>query len=192
MSEDRRALWDQRHAAADGVGAVAEVLQRHAALLPPAGRALDLACGRGADALWLAERGLTVSAWDYSAVAIDRLMAAAQTAGLVIDAEQRDVVARPPAADSFDLILVSHFLERSLCPAISAALRPGGLLCYQTFGPEVSGAGGPGNPAFRLQVNELLRLFPGLVLRVYTEPGALGRAGDLPIGEVCMIAQRPA
>jgi len=190
VAGDRRARWDARHAEAEGEGSVAAVLLQGEALLPRHGQALDLACGRGAGALWLAARGLQVSAWDYSAVAIERLQATAAARGLAIDARPRDVLAEPPPADSFDLILVSHFLERSLCPAIAAALRPGGLLCYQTFGPAVPGAAGPSNPAFRLTANELLRLFPGLTVRHYHEQADLGAADDPLRGLALLVAQR--
>jgi len=73
MSEDRRAKWDQRHASADGIGNTAAVLTRNQHLLPASGKMLDLACGRGVNALWLAARGLEVHAWDFSETAIDRL-----------------------------------------------------------------------------------------------------------------------
>jgi len=190
MSEDRRAIWDERHAAAVGLGEVPVVLQLNQDMLPRAGRALDLACGRGAAALWLAERGLEVSAWDYSAVAIARLQAAAGERDLVIDASVHDLRAEAPPSASFDLILVSHFLERELCRAIAAALRPGGLLCYQTFGPMVEGASGPSNPAFRLATNELLTLFPTLTVRSYREPGALAALDDPLRGLALLVAQQ--
>lgn len=192
MGEDRRALWDQRHAEAEDIGAVPAVLRLHGDWLPRGGRALDLACGRGAAALWLAERGLDVTAWDYSAVAVDRLATEAARRGLNLAAQVRDVTAAPPPAAGFDLIVVSHFLERDLCPAIAAALRPGGLLCYQTFGPLVAGAAGPSNPAFRLQANELLRLFPTLLVRSYREPGELAPANDELRGLAMLVAQREA
>lgn len=192
MAGDRRARWDARHTAADGPGEVAAVLRLHRDWLPPTGRALDLACGRGANALWLAEHGLAVSAWDFSGTAIRRLQQAAAARGLDIDARERDVLAAPPAADGFDLILVSHFLERALCPAIAGALRPGGLLYYQTFGPWLAGATGPSNPAFRLQANELLTLFSGLTVCSYREAGDLADAGDPLRGQVLLVARRAA
>lgn len=101
------------------------------------------------------------------------------------------MVAAPPTPDSFDVIVVSRFLERALCPAIAAALRPGGLLFYQTFVRDDVGAHGPANPAYRLERNELLRLFPQLTLRLYREEG---RVGDVTRGvrdEAWLIAQRP-
>ena len=110
---------------------------------------------------------------------------------LRVEAQVRDVCARPPAPESFDCILVAHFLDRGLAPAIAEALRPGGLLFYQTFGLEGVGGRGPSNPVYRLGTNELLRLFPGLTLRFYREEG---RLGDLTRGTrdlVQLVAQRP-
>jgi SAM-dependent methyltransferase len=191
MNGDRRARWEERHAAAQGLGEVAAVLREHGDWLPRAGRALDLACGRGANALWLAERGLDVSAWDFSSNAIQRLREDAAARGLHIDARVRDVVAEPPPADGFDLILVSHFLERALCRSIAAALRPGGLLCYQTFGPWVPGAAGPSSPDFRLDSNELLALFKALTICSYREAGELADADDPLRGQALLVARRP-
>ncbi|MCB1759864.1 MAG: methyltransferase domain-containing protein [Gammaproteobacteria bacterium] len=169
-----REKWDQRHAAAEGHGEVASVLLHNSHLLPAHGAALDLACGRGASAVWLAARGLQVSAWDLSPVGIDRLEALAREQGVELHAEVRDVIAAPPEPSSFDLILVSYFLERSLAPALIAALRPGGLLCYQTFSVDAVSDCGPSNPDFRLAENELLRLFAPLRVRAYREEGRLG------------------
>ena len=120
MAEDaataaQRECWDRRHAEAREIGAPAEVLLRNVHLLPARGKALDLACGRGASALWLAAHtALTVEAWDFSPVAVARLTGAAAVRGLRIGAAVRDVVARPPAPDTCDVLLVTHFLERDL------------------------------------------------------------------------------
>jgi SAM-dependent methyltransferase len=169
-----REHWDQRHARGDAPSGPSLVLRDHEHLLPASGRALDLACGLGANALWLAQRGLQVSAWDISPVAIERLSAAAGAAGLTVDAQVRDVIASPPPPECFDLIVVTQFLERRLAPAIAAALNPGGLLCYQTFVADGVSDSGPRNPAYRLGPNELLRLFPDLRVCVYRDEGRLG------------------
>lgn len=190
MREDRRALWDGRHADAGDLGTVPAVLTRYQSLLPTQGQALDLACGRGAAALWLAARGFSVTAWDYSTVAIEKLRAEALARHQVIDAQIRNVLEAPPAAASVDLLLVSHFLDRSLCPAIGAALKPGGLLCYQTFGPWVTGATGPANPDYRLASNELLHLFPSLVVRAYLEPGEHSDPDDPLRGLALLVAEK--
>lgn len=166
--------WDQRHKAAEGVGDVAAVLVDNIHLLPATGEALDLACGRGASAIRLAQAGLRVTAWDLSSVAIDRLNSAARKQGVSINTAIRDVIERPPEPESFDLILVSYFLERALAPAIMQALRPGGVLFYQTFSTVAVSDCGPSNPAFRLRENELLELFQPLKVRFYREEGRLG------------------
>jgi len=168
-------VWDGRYR--DGAARVpqaAAVLRDNAHLLPLQGRALELACGLGGNALLLAAAGLSVQAWDFSAVALEALSAAAASASLSIKTEVRDVVQRPPQPDSFDVIVVSHYLQRELAPGLVAALRPGGLLFYQTFTRAKVGDGGPRNPAYRLAPNELLQLFAGLELLVYREEGTVG------------------
>lgn len=187
--------WDRRYRniGSDGAGVApgaARVLRDFAHLLPPQGDALDLACGLGGNALFMAARGLRVSAWDSSAVAIDGLRCAAVSAGLAVDAAERDVLAEPPAANSFDVIVVSRYLERSLAPVLLQALRPGGLLYYQTFIVDRVGEHGPRNPDYRLQPNELLQLFAGLRVLAYREEG---RVGDLEQGfrdEAMLVAGR--
>ncbi len=186
-----RARWDLRHAEAEGPGTVAQVLLRNRHLLPERGKALDLACGRGASALWLAEQGLEVHAWDFSPVAIERLRTEAAARGLEIRAEVRDVVAEPPPPGGFDLILVSHFLERDLAPALVAALRPGGRLFYQTFVREVNLGRGPGRDEWRLAPNELLQLFSGLRLHHYREDAPFGGGADALADLALMVASKP-
>jgi len=186
-----RDKWNARHGRAEGVGTPAEVLRDNAHLLPASGDALDLACGLGANALLLAEAGLCTDAWDVSDVAIARLEVEAQARGLVVRTAVRDVVAAPPAADTFDVIVVAHFLERAVVPAIVAALRPGGLLFYQTWTRTAVSGRGPSNPAYRLADNELRRLFESLQLVVYREEGALGDTGRGFRDQAMLVARKP-
>jgi len=170
------AVWNTRYAdAGRATGEAAWVLRGHAHLLPQHGQALDLACGLGANALYLAERGLDVSAWDSSSVAIEQLQSCAAAQNLHLLAKVRDVVAAPPAPRSFDVIVVSHFLARELFPALIAALRPGGLLFYQTFTREkIATFKTPSNPDFLLAPNELLHLCAPLRILAYREDGLTG------------------
>ena len=187
-----RDKWNLRHAGADGPGEVAQVLLRNRHLLPEQGSALDLACGRGANALWLAEQGLEVHAWDFSPVAIERLQAEASARGLDVHGEVRDVVAQPPGTETFDLIMVSHFLERSLAQPLMAALKPGGRLFYQTFVKEVNLGRGPGKNDWRLDPNELLQLFAHLRVHYYREDAPLGGETD-PVADLALlVASRSA
>jgi 2-polyprenyl-3-methyl-5-hydroxy-6-metoxy-1,4-benzoquinol methylase len=193
MSDSDRIKWDARHAVApDHDDGPAEVLDAYSHLLPRAGRALDIACGRGANALFLAQRGLETVAWDISAVAIEALKVRARRLNLAIEAEQRDVVEKPPPASSFDVIVVSRFLDRSLIPALIAALQPAGLVFYQTFLRDAATTEGPRNPEYRLGSNELLTLFAPLRVLAYHEGG---RGGDLSQGrgnEAMLVAQNRA
>lgn len=186
-SEER---WDKRYRDAElanSTGAC-EVLRKHVHLLPAEGRALDIACGLGHNALLLAERGLNAKACDVSATALAKVEQAAQYHGLTITSEQRDLEAEGLGSEQFDVICVSRYLHRPLCPAIISALKPTGLLFYQTFCAEK--LAGPSNPDFVLQNNELLSLFAPLRLRYYSEYGQLG---DVRLGnrnEALYIGQK--
>ncbi len=175
MSISQLEKWNRRHREAEHEGQPAQVLLRNLRLLPEEGRALDLACGRGASALLLAEHGLETHAWDFSPVALERLEAAAVSRGLSLHTQVRDVVASPPEPESFDVILVSFFLERKLVPHLVSALRPGGIIYYQTFTREVYLGRGPSTPEWRLEKNELLHLFRELDVHYYREDGSAAR-----------------
>lgn len=183
--------WDIRYRQSPLVGEPAQVLRRYAYLLPHQGRALDLACGLGANALFLAARGLETLAWDFSPVAIEQLDKLAQERHLVVQTQVRDVLQAPPLAEQFDVITVSRFLDRGLAPALRAALRPGGLLFYETFVQDKVSAVGPENPAFLLAENELLSLFSGLKVRLYQEEGSLGDTTQGVRNIAMLVAQKP-
>ena len=190
-TSDLRAKWDQRYGEPAPYPPPAAVLNENQHLLPRRGRALDLACGLGASALLLAEHGLDVVARDLSPVAIERLTREAAARGLRIETQVRDVCSLPPEPGAFDVVLVSHFLERDLAPALMDALRPGGLIFYQTFSREAVNDCGPSNPAFRLARNELLDLFQPLLVRFYREEGRVGdpSRGTRDIAQ--LVAQKP-
>ena len=184
------AKWDGRYRDAGGVARPMWCLEENAHLLPSGGTALDLACGLGGNALFLAGQGLETTAWDLSKVAVDRINQEAGARGLPLAAEVRDVEARPPTPGSFDVVTVGRFLDRSLAHAIGAALRPGGVLFYQTFTREHVHDRGPTNPSFRLAPNELLALFATLRVLVYREEGT---AGDTARGfrdEAMLVARQ--
>lgn len=183
-------LWNSRYADAER-GAAAWALREHRHLLPAKGDALDLACGLGANALLLAEHGLRVWAWDFSSVAIERLGAEAERLGLAVHGEVRDVVAAPPLPASFDVIVVSHFLERKLFSHLIDALRPGGLLFYQTFTVERPEGSGPSNPDFLLKPGELLHHCRTLRLLAYREDGLFGDLGQGLRGVAALVGAKP-
>ncbi|MCF6336970.1 MAG: class I SAM-dependent methyltransferase [Gammaproteobacteria bacterium] len=182
--------WNGRYATAEGKPRAAQVLRENRHLLPTSGDALDLACGLGGNALLLAQAGLAVQAWDLSSVAIDALRLHMAAECLQVEAAVRDVGEQPPMPTSFDVIVISYFLQRALAPALCAALRPGGLLFYQTFIKDKVHQQGPTNPDFLLAENELLTMFAPLRLRVYHEVGALGDITQGLRNEALFVGQK--
>lgn len=193
--ETAREKWDRIYraaaAAAGNPPEAARVLAENVHLLPVRGAALDVACGLGGNALCLARRRLDTLALDISPVAVAQVVDCAARLGLPLRAEVRDVVAEPPAPAGFDVIVVGRFLERALAPALIAALRPGGLLFYQTFTLDRLSPGGPSNPAYLLRPRELLELFGALDLVVYREEGRLGDLGRGFRDEALLVGRKP-
>ena len=180
MSATQSELWNERYRTKTNKPPLpATVLFDNVHLLPREGTALDLACGRGGNALFLARRGLAVTARDQSAVAVEELQRAAMTAALPLVAEIGDVERLPWPPGRFDVIVVSRYLCRALAPVICNRLADGGLLFYQTYTNEKPEGVGPGNPDYLLRPNELLRLFGDLEVRYYREDSS---CGDLSTG----------
>jgi SAM-dependent methyltransferase len=187
-----RDKWDGIYAQkGDSLPKPAEVLRQNQHLLPQAGNALDLACGLGANTLLLAEHGLDVSSWDISAVAIARLEQLARQHNLNIDARVVDVMTKLPAPESVDVLVVTHFLVREMAVDLVQALKPGGLLFYQTFCRDKVNAVGPSNPDYLLADNELLQLFQGLIVRVYREESLLGQHQQGWRNQAMLVAEKP-
>jgi 2-polyprenyl-3-methyl-5-hydroxy-6-metoxy-1,4-benzoquinol methylase len=173
----------------------AEWLAEHAALLGElAGRedqprALDVACGDGRNARHLAELGFRVDAVDVSDVAIEALRSAAGETGLAVEARIVDLERDAPAVDAYDVVICMNYLQRDLFGRLRDALRPGGVLIYETVArAHVEELGKRFNPAYVLGRNELLRAFAGLHVRHYRE-GIAQRGGELR-GVASLVAQR--
>lgn len=166
------------------------VLAENAYLLPAAGSAVDVACGRGSNALLLAKHGLQTHAWDISREALMILNSAAVKESLDLVTEQRDVVLNPPAADTFDVIVVSRFLDRTIIDSLIKAIRYKGLIYYQTFIKDKRDDFGPNNPDYRLDTNELIRLFSALKIIYYREDGTTGDIRKGFRNEAMLIGQK--
>ncbi len=135
-------------------------LLTHASLLPTRGLALDVACGRGRHAVWLARRGLSVTAIDRDDAAIRdlRTVVAAEHLDVTVTGRDLEGGAVSLGEEAYDVVVVVHYLHRPLFPALLQALRPGGLLLYETFTWQQATIGRPTNPDFLLQSGELGRL----------------------------------
>lgn len=162
--------WNQRYQEKQVEGQLpAAVLTQNQALLPGKGRALDLACGLGGNAIFLAKHGYQVTALDYSGIALEKLALFSQQNNLSIEARLLDLETQSVKSAQYDVVVVSYYLQRDLFPKIFDLLKTGGLLFYQTFGVASANASGPQNPAFRLSKGELLSLCINQSLLFYRE-----------------------
>lgn len=182
--------WDERYRDSQAPLPAVRVLAENAHLLPRAGAALDLACGLGGNALLLARRGLTTFAWDISAVAVEKVRALAQAEKLPLIAEVRDALEHPIEPERFDVVVCTHFLERRLTLGLVQALKPGGLLFYQTFTRMRVSDDGPGKDEWRLVDGELLTMFPPLLPVVYREERLLGDITQGLRSEALLVAKK--
>ena len=138
VTDDDRRHWDERHAAArpEGIDRLQPppVFATYENLFPTAGRALDIACGRGRASVWLADRGMTVVGLDVSPVAIELADELAARHGYeerctfaVADLDRglpSNVTAGPP----FDLVWCHLFRQPALDDPVVERLSPCGLL----------------------------------------------------------------
>jgi len=167
--------WNEAYEAVDiSMALPAQVLSENEHLLPKAGDAVDLACGRAGNAIYLAQRGFKVDAIDISPVVLESVERFSAESNLPITCICKDVEAEGLGMKNYDVIVVSYFLNRELFPQIISALKPNGLLFYQTWSQQKIDDSGPGNPAFRLQVGELLSLSNTLLPLFYREEGDYG------------------
>jgi SAM-dependent methyltransferase len=122
-------------------------------VLPPGGRVLDVACGTGRNAVYLAGKGWRVHAVDRDADVVARLPP--QVTRAVMDLESGNVSL---GVQLYDAVIVFNYLHRPLMPAIVSAVAPGGVLIYETFTAAQATRGRPTNPDFLLLDGELPRL----------------------------------
>jgi SAM-dependent methyltransferase len=188
VSNPERDKWDERYRS----GAYEERPHPTALLsdwLPrlPRGAALDVACGAGRNAVFLAANGYAVTAVDISAVGIERGRRRANEQQLAVDwlcgdLDEPGVPALP--AVRYDLIVWVRYIQRALMPHLISRLAPGGvLLCEQHLATSAAVAG-PSNPSFRLQPGELRASAAGLQALLDHE----GQVID-PDGRSVMLAQ---
>ena len=141
-----------------GIGRPSRWVERWAALIQPGGRVLDVACGAGRHARWLAARGHAVDAVDGDAAAIASLADVPGVHPLCADIENSSW---PYKAGVYAAVIVTNYLHRPLFPELLRALAGGGVLIYETFAIGNERYGRPSNPHFLLQPGELLDVVRG-------------------------------
>lgn len=146
--------------------------------LPSEGAALDLACGRGHNALFLATRGFRVRAVDRDETLVKSLRDRAENLRLPLFAEVSDLEDGPFPFEQggYAVIAVFHYLHRPLFPTLEEALAPGGILVYETFTRAQAKRGHPRNPDHLLEPGELRSLTAGLATLSHREGDCAGRS----------------
>lgn len=124
--------------------------------LPKGRSVLDLACGGGRHTRLALELGHQVTAVDIDVSGLRDL--GGQTGLNVLEADLEGA-SWPFEAECFDVVIVANYLWRPLLTLISASVRPGGLLLYETFGVGNEAYGKPSNPEFLLKTGELRSFF---------------------------------
>jgi tellurite methyltransferase len=183
--------WDKRYrsgerAAEDLDAAPTALLVETAEGLPP-GKALDLACGSGRNALWLAEQGWSVAAVDGSRVAIEILRSRASERGVTVSTKianlEKFEYQIEPA--SWNLIAICYYLQRDLFEPAKQGVVPGGILISIVHITEL----GEQPTAHRLGPGELDRYFQGWVILHSREGRPNDTAHQRSVAE--MVARRP-
>ena len=182
MSRQEQTAWDERFRAGDHAGAEPDPflaqIEEYAELFPPGRRAgpkagpkaLDLACGAGRNAVYLAERGWDVTACDISMEGLRKAQILAGERGIRLHLFCQDLQTVQLPVERFDLVLCFFYLQRELFPQIRAALRPGGFVVYKTYTTDqLRFPGRPRHPLHLLRPQELLEVFRDFRVLTYQE-----------------------
>jgi SAM-dependent methyltransferase len=163
------AAWDARYAASELVWSAGpnQFVEQSLADLPP-GRALDLACGEGRNARWLADRGWQVTALDWSAIGVEKGRAVAPA----LDWQVGDALTAP-LPNGLDLVVVAYFQvppadRRTAMRRCFDALRSGGTLFVVAHDSTnlTEGVGGPQDPTVLYSAEDVLSDLDGLAVEV--------------------------
>jgi len=159
-------------------------LCRFARMIAAGGAVLDLACGQGRHARLLAGMGYRVEAVDRDRASLAMLTG---VAGITTRCADLEGSPWPYEAGSFDGIVVTNYLHRPLMAAILDALRPGGVLIYETFGLGNEKLGHPSKPEFLLNSHELLQWVMGRLQVLAFEQGRVELPKPAVIQRICAL-----
>ena len=164
-----------------------QMLQDFVHLLPQDSLVLDAASGMGVNALFVAQRGNPVVALDISEVGLQLLRQRAKKLGVVVDTAVFDLTNPYFPPNCVDAILNFRFLERNAFPAYRQALRPGGLLFFETFLRTDADEA----PGYFLEPGELNRAFADFEIVHSLETAVRGhRSGNMrPVAQ--LVARKP-
>ena len=147
-----------------------ELLVRFAGLLPHSGYALDIACGHGQNTIYLAQQGMWATGVDHSRKALRTGRESAIQSNLKLSFVEADLTRFALPDNTFSVAICFKYRDPHLYPVLRSALRPGGLLIYETYTLEHLKYGRkPLNPEHLLERNELLKAFGNWEVIFYRE-----------------------
>ena len=188
--------WNQRYSTTLALPDVSYGLQKNTHLFPTSGTGLDLACGLGQNSIFLTKQGLKMYGWDYSTTGIEQMERHCRRQNVEVNQRCIDLTTTPWPSQTFDLICVTAFLDRTLCPQIVSHLNPGGILVYQTFNQvtdiEGENLNKPRRQQFLLGTGELLELFAELEPLVYHDEQEFAQLDHPLAGKALLIARKAA
>jgi tellurite methyltransferase len=153
-----RKHWNEKYRQSAFLGESSAFLQECLPFLPR-GRALDVACGLGRNALRLGDAGFEVEALDWSFEAARKLLAAARHRGVPVRPAVCDLTRYPIPRERYDVVLAIRFLDPARWPALVDALKPGGALVVETFNTRHLARDPDFRREFCVDVGELLTAF---------------------------------
>jgi SAM-dependent methyltransferase len=172
MALDDRERWDRQHAERrnpqEPATFLKEIFEGDRWPIPP-GQALDLATGKGQNAIFLAEKGFEVLGIDISPVALEEARRSAEEKSLKVTWQQADLELIELPTSHYNLVLNFNYLQRSLVPQIRKTLKPGGWVIFETYLIDQRTIGHPTNPDYLLRRNELLNFFRDFRALYYRE-----------------------
>ena len=170
MSDEERENWDERYRSGgyQPMPSAGPFLEKWISTFP-VGRALDIACGAGRNAIRLAEAGHTVDAIDIPTAGIDLARSEAAQRHLDVNWIVADLDDYELETATYDLITVIRFVDRDLWPRLIDALAPDGWVLVEQHMQTDLDVRGPGSKSFRLGPQEFLRAFADLRIVYYEE-----------------------
>ena len=199
-------MWEDRFKASEGYvfgKAPARFLVDHAAYLTPGASALSVADGEGRNSVFMAQKGMAVTALEFAPSAIARAEKLAAEKGVTVDFQTADVLTRDWETDAFDHV-VAIFIQftgpegrNTIFDGMKQATKPGGLVMLHGYTPEqiAHGTGGPSNPANMYTEPLLQEAFAGwdiLECRAYESVLNEGHGHKGRSALIDFIARKPA
>ena len=149
MAQEDKERWDQKYQNNQIPDTPIKLITDYANLATGT-QALDIACGMGRHSKYLASLGFEVEALDISGVALEQLKGVPH-----VHAREVDFDTYTLPKEKYDLIVCTYYLERRLFPQMIEALKPDGMILFETFLDHPENERAPSNPAFMLKKGEL-------------------------------------